>query len=337
MKRRNFLKSTAIAAGATLGPQLATAKKGPGTKRLRGNAANPITVGDIHELRMNLVHEFERRGGSVARPLPMSDPGVEDGFDIVDYVVTLGPNGKPRQHIETVATGQSVDNARGRAANAKRRFEQSGRLSTQDDLSTQEISGWEYETSDEYYSEYAPYGVIYSNYDWRKLKEGNDDYDEDMHGFHQYSGMVPGSSKDGSEYDGSDWMNQVGWAYQNWNHGNASGRQLHSRGPVVQETPYNVSIGLPSFEFTYDFPSDTDIVEQGEPSEGRGEWKYDIWGSTNRHNPNEIQPGSSCRVDEKSSGTQLDIVRLKTTGQFQNDVDLSRVKWSCWMDTWWNF
>ncbi|MFC4551050.1 hypothetical protein [Halorussus sp. GCM10023401] len=336
ISRRKTLKALG-AAGLTLGgaPTLlgqATANPSVPVKRLTGTYKNPVSMDEIQSLKQRVSGQARNKTTSDGRT-PVSEFSVPDDARIIDYIVTIGPNGHPVEHVDLAGDNSSVSLERGR--------EQMSELESQlkttgsdDNLSTQSAGGdfttqasvssdWNRVLSNSYTYRKDPYGEAFVSYVWWRLNSAEEPSGRMIHSVQTHAAMTPGTKI----FD-SQWHNEWLEADTFWNR-DYSNPKVETWDPSspTDSSDVGVSVGYPSGGgLSWSFENAGCIEPYYNSADPSVHWDMNcIFGNANRRqNTISMKPGSRAQMDDTSS-TCTDgvhsVCRVKSTGHFE-DINL---------------
>lgn len=321
--RRKFLKATGATAlgGVAVGSASAGPGKGSDSRVATADFGSGVSVARMKEIQRAAVAEFNARGGDLEAAPARSIPDPEDGT-VVSYAYRIDQNGVPQQYTGIAGDAASVGELHSRAADRAVAFEgqtvaeqSSGTTAdSSGDVSTQSGS-WEMILHDEADFCKDPYGCVTNNFNLNQLMDDGDYY-QDAYGIKHIFAMEPGYQK----YS-SDWVNDLGEPMHDWRQNNMGGEDLHEWDPLGThdgKQTINVSIGTSgaSLGWSYTQPAVT-TTDNSSPSSNYAKWAEEFNTSSARQNTNGMKPGSSCWLDQESSGSgYYDLMDLIAKGTF---------------------
>jgi hypothetical protein len=326
--RRKFLKATSAATTGLALTSVASASDGPVVKRLKGSYNQPISLSELRRTRKRAVDEHVKQGGTAPTWYAEADPVYPDEGSIVDYVVTVQPNGQPKQHVETVGDTASEAAAHAAADEAAQAFRagEAGSASADSsgsDLSTQQsVDGdWNRITDDQGSYRSCPYGEVKHNFEWWKLDESVDDYGEDAHAVKQIASMTPGDDDDAdtSPCDSDAWHNEWMMVKNDWDQAEVPNPALHEWDPYSTDAntvDVALSTSMTDAGLSWSFDNDGSIEYYVNGNEVQ--WELHGLYGTERNITQTMKPGTVCHFDEPSCDVKNQLTFLRMEGHFED-------------------
>lgn len=354
LSRRSVLQATGVSAlgVGSLASRVASAREpAESVVRLQGTWDEPITESQINEVVRRLLRQYRRSGREVPDRIPMAEPTGRQGYvdengtqhergQTVEAVIGLRADGIPRMFRHTVASPDvPLDNARaaGEAKATSFSVSSDGYTSQSGDLTTQSTTDpdkeWEFILDDQNQYEAKPYGIVYNNCEWWKVKESYDDNDENVHLLKQISAMEPGESQDGwdSTYH-NEWMEDD----HKWSNADYTLSGIHDIDPANPDDSSEIQVSLGyatqgggTASVTWTFTNDG-CIKNISTADYDVHWELHCLYNADRRSRIQIEPGSVAVMDDDRNNSCSEfatVTRYRNTGHFENDFLQNAYAW----------
>jgi hypothetical protein len=277
---------------------------------------NPVTTQEIEQLKTTIFTNFEVNFEKPSHPLVLCTFDVPEGAVITAYGFKLWTNGLTMQYVGMAGDPQSVSIIHEKAQLWNQKTEKYQREGVWILGATWIMIGL---GEGDYYS--SPYGGVTNNWEIRWLSSDGSST-RDWFAVKQIFAMEPGYQR----YD-SSWKNYRGYPTHNWSVSTLSNPQLHDWDPLgTQSGSTTISVSVSggssgasaSWGWSYTQPAVT-TVDQSSTGSEKAKWEMKFNNGDVQKSTGGMKPGSSCGVDQPSSGTYK-LIDLKSKGKFRKSV-----------------
>lgn len=330
VSRRETLKylggTSLTLAGASTALGQVTAETSVPVERLTGTYNNPVSMNEIESVKQRVASQGDAAGRSKNEPTPASGFEVPDDARIIDYLVTIGPNGNPVEHADLAGDDSAVTRERGR----EQMSQLESRLKTtgaDGDVGTQANVGteWNRVLSNSYTYRKDPYGEAFTGYVWWRLNAAEEPDGRAIHSVQHHGAMTPGT-----KIYNSNWHNEWLEADTFWNR-DYPNQKVETWDPSspADKGSIGVSVGYPagaSLSWTFESAGCIDpAFNSADPSV---HWDLNcVFGNDNRReNTISIKPGSRAQMDDTPNNCHDGLHRvceLSSRGHFENTLTQS--------------
>lgn len=284
--RRRMLKIVGAASITGVGAtkSAAASRRGPQVIRIEGSYDDPIEP----EQARNALEEAAPNGPNVRPPgRRRADPEYGDGYEIVDYVARIGPEGKTTRYYAAAAEGEE-ETAHAKADDREKAFHTSD-VTIASSPPVDEGPDWVF--LDDFQTSVSDHwGSLNHNMEWWYVGES----DQERNAFR----CLVGSTDDTwISYDRAIESNH------DYGAGDLTDKDFHSTGPdQTHDDGYTVSIGYPSGgSLSWEAGGSGDVDHTIDNSDITANWKYDIPDDGTKW----FFPGSHVNSDPSSVGDHV--------------------------------
>jgi len=273
------------------------------------NFTEPISVEEIKEKREEIINNFIDVMGKPKHAIAIATPEVPEGVRIVAYGFRIYPNGVTAQYVGMADDDEeSVQIIHEHAQEWYDKYEVLTSTGVLGEPHWVEIGRNEGEIY------HNPHGGVDDNYVLFQLADDTSST-RDWFAIHHIFCMYPGC-----HVYGSNWRNDYGRLKHDWSASDFGNPQLHDHDPMGTHTgtqTISVSLGpSPALQWSYTQPEVT-TLDESDSSIELARWKETFNSEAAQTHPGGMEPGSSCGVNQPTSGGTYKLLDLVAEGHFK--------------------
>lgn len=289
---------------------------------------NPLTVGEVEQMRTRVITNFKKRFQNPDHPLVFGSIDVPEGAFIAAYGFTIYADGMTAEYLGLAGNPQSVpiihENARKWHKETETYKDSDAQILCTECpewtiIGTGEIDWYDY-----------PYGAVTNNY---KLYFCSDDSSSnyDWYAIKHTFKIIPGYYTYGNE-----WVNDEGYSIHKWGATALQNPLLvdfyPDTSPVEGPTTVSVCIsatasGCPEMCWSFWLGWYTEIYNMSDSPTVKAKWKMLFTADSARRNTRTMVPGSICRVDQPCTTGTYKLLHLRSIGYFTDGTDTESVEY----------